>query len=96
MNDPALVFTDNGVVVVNFGMYGGRTATQAEIERLGDALLGQLESVEVLCVERYEFDRERRGSVYQVRVVAPGGENAVDVIELWARECLDERRLITP
>ena len=103
MSEPTLVFTDDGAagaVVCNFGMYAGREATPAEIERLGEALLVDVAAVEVVCEHRYEFDRERRGTVYQIRVAVPGGgpgtARLAERVEAWARECMDERRLITP
>jgi hypothetical protein len=105
MTEPTLVFSDDGAdgaaVVCNFGVYAGREATPAEIERLGEALLARAEAVEVVCEHRYEFDRERRGTVYQVRVAVPAGSAAgvpalAEAVEEWARECMDERRLATP
>lgn len=107
MEEPALVFVsdrDGGLeLVVNFAVYGGREATPAEIDRLGDALLARCERFEVVCETRYGFDREHRASVYRIRVEIPGDarprvdEEAVRAtVEDWARDCIDERRLITP
>jgi hypothetical protein len=107
MDEPALVFaTDReGAVelVVNFAVYGGREATPAEIDRLGDALLARCEQFEVVCETRYGFDREHRASVYRIRLELPGDagvgadEEAVrTTVEDWARDCIDERRLTTP
>ena len=105
MAEPALVVTreDDGNVelVVNFGMFAGRDATAAEVERLARALLDDLEAVEIICEQRYEFDREREGSVYQVRVVVPReGERLVgslaDKTEAWASACIADRRFLSP
>ena len=98
MSEPTLVFTENGAVVCNFGIHAGREATPAEVERLGEALLAYAAEVEILCEQRYTFDREHRASVYQVRVRAPEGsaEALAPAIEAWARECIAERRLMTP
>ena len=46
-------------VLVNFGMHAGREATQAEVERLGQELVRHTEVVDVVCEQRYRFDRER-------------------------------------
>jgi hypothetical protein len=106
MTDPILVFAEDDPderrrLVVNFGMFAGRQATPAEVERLGESLLPHAEAVEIVCEERYRFDSERSASVYQVRVelprsaAAPTDELAA-AVEEWARDCLAERRLITP
>jgi hypothetical protein len=105
VSEPALVVPreagGNLELVVNFGVFAGRDATAAEIERLGRALLDDLESVEIVCEQRYEFDREREGSIYQVRVVVPeeaerlaGG--LAETTEAWARDCIAERRFLSP
>jgi hypothetical protein len=107
MDEPALVFAserrDGLELVVNFGVYGGREATPAEIDRLGETLLADLERLEVVCETRYAFDREHRASIYRICVEVPAdaasdaGEAAVRAtVEAWAQDCIDERRLITP
>jgi hypothetical protein len=107
MEEPALVFpserTDGRELIVNFGVYGGREATPAEIDRLGDTLLAAAERFEVVCETRYAFDREHRASVYRIRVEIPADaapdaaiEAARAAVEEWAQDCIDERRLITP
>ena len=103
--EPALVAMrerDGDVeLVVNFGMFAGRDATAAEVERLAGALLEDLESVEIVCEHRYEFDREREGSVYQVKVVIPReGEPLAGTLaektEAWAADCIADRRFLSP
>ncbi len=105
MADPALVATretDHELeLVVNFGMFAGRDATAAEVERLAGELLDDLESVEIVCEHRYEFSREREGSVYQVRVLVPHhGEGVVgrlsEKTEAWAAGCIADRRFLSP
>ena len=107
MEEPTLVFvserTDGFELVVNFGVYGGREATPAEVDRLGDALLAGVERFEIVCEARYAFDREHRASIYRIRVQVPAdaasdaAEDAVRAtVEAWAQDCIDERRLITP
>jgi hypothetical protein len=103
--EPALVAareSDGALeLVVNFGIFAGRDATAAEVERLARALLDDLESVEIVCEHRYEFDREREGSVYQVKVRLPregearAGELA-EKTEAWASDCIADRRFLSP
>jgi hypothetical protein len=105
VREPALVVTRESdgdlELVVNFGMFAGRDATAAEVERLAAALLEDLESVEIVSELRYEFDREREGRVYQVRVVIPRegerltGELAAKT-EAWANDCIADRRFLSP
>ena len=87
-------------VLVNFGVHAGREATQAEVERLGHELLAHIDLVDVVCEQRYRFDRERALSLYQVRVETPADADARDAVlqavDAWARDCVAERRLITP
>lgn len=100
MSDSTLVFRNDEALetelVVNFGVFAGREATPAEVERLAEALLAETESVEIVCEQRYEFTREAEASVYQIRVVLPasGGEAMSDAIEEWARDCIAERNLL--
>jgi hypothetical protein len=107
MRQPTLVFVDDTEegadleVVVNFGVYSGRQATPAEIERLAHAVLEEIESVEIICEQRYEFDREVEATVYRIRVqVPPGSESRAGIlrehVDEWARECIGERRVISP
>ena len=59
MSDPSLVFAgegrDGSRVVVNFGVFAGRAATEAEVYRLAQALLEELDSVEIVAEQRYDF-----------------------------------------
>jgi hypothetical protein len=87
-------------IVVNFGIYAGREATPAEIERLGIELLESVASVEIVCERRESFGPDRRAELYQVRVELPGhdaGEASalLPAVEAWAQNCISERRLIT-
>jgi hypothetical protein len=105
MTDSTLVFTEQrdgrSQLVVNFGVFSGREATEAEIFRLGRALLHDLESVEIIAERRFEFDQEVEATIHQVRIVLPRsadgrtGELSVRV-EDWARESIGERRHISP
>lgn len=100
MSDSTLVFANDEALgdelVVNFGVFSGREATAAEIDRLAQALLPEVESLEIVCEQRYEFSREGEASVYQIRIVLPGanGEALTDTVEAWARDCIAERNLL--
>ena len=105
MTEPSLVFIeeqDEGPsIVVNFGVFSGRDATDAEIDRLAHALLDEIDAVEVLRERRHEFDREAEATVYQVRVALPQEGQArighfASLVEGWAADCIGERRLISP
>jgi hypothetical protein len=67
MREPALVFArerdDRPELVVNFGVFSGREATEAEVYRLAHALLDEVDSTEIICEQRYEFDNGTEASV---------------------------------
>jgi hypothetical protein len=104
MTDPTLVFArdreSRPELVVNFGLFAGRHATEAEIYRLGETLLEELESVEIVAEQRFEFDADVEATVHQVRVLLPlaagGRERELGrVVEVWARDAIGERS-VTP
>lgn len=104
MSDPELVVVqeqDAGLeFVVNFGVFAGRDATRAEVERLARALLPDVDPVEIVCEQRYEFGPDREATVYVVRVETPPRNDAIrdslrETIAAWARECIAERRFIS-
>lgn len=105
MTYPTLVFArDQGgrpELVINFGVYSGREATEAEIRRLAQRLLEQLSSVEIISERRYEVDAEVEATVHQVRVVVPPSddgreEELIPLVADWAHDAIGERRHITP
>jgi hypothetical protein len=106
MSQPSLVFVEEAEgdaeleLVVNFGIFAGREATPAEVERLAYGLLEELESVEIICEQRYEFDREVEATVYRIRIeIPPANGNRVEelreIVDAWAQDCIGERR-VTP
>jgi len=105
MSEPALVFASEREgkpeVVVNFGVFSGREATEAEVYRLAQSLLAEVDSVEIICEQRFEFDADVEAVVYQVRVELPPAEqdrvgHFASLVEGWAADCISERRVITP
>ena len=91
---------------VNFGVFAGRAATPAEIDRLAEWLLDDVGEVSIISEERHEIDANVEASVHQVRVeVAPDRVPAeadladelrtrlVEHTEHWARACIAERHV---
>lgn len=102
MTQPELVFVSAGQdgiaeLVVNFGVYAGRQATPAEVERLARQLLVNATAVEIVCEQRYEFTSEAEATVARVRVTVPGAGHRTaelrDTVAAWAEDCIDERYL---
>jgi hypothetical protein len=108
MDEPTMAFVVNRreppviEVRVNFGMYAGRDATAAEIDRLGEWLLDEVGEVSIISEERHEIDAHAEASVHQVRIeVAADGMNGhsrdeveqriLERAEHWARLCVAER-----
>lgn len=91
---------------INFGVFAGRAVTPAEIDRLADSLLVEVESVAILAEDRHEFGPGFEGSVHQVRIEIddaglPGGHDArrgvaarcMERSRRWAQACISERHL---
>ena len=93
--DPTLAFVveqpQPGIEVrVNFGVFAGRGATPAEIDRLAEWLLDEVGEVSIIAEERHEIDAYAEASVHQVRIeVTP--ENLPD--NPWRRRILEQRLL---
>jgi hypothetical protein len=92
-------------VRVNFGMFAGREATAAEIDRLAEWLLDEVGEVSIISEERHEIDAQVEASVHQVRIELTRGVPANDVgrralerrilerAEHWAKQCVAERHV---
>lgn len=105
MTDPSLVFVGEGHagsrLIVNFGVFSGREATAAEIYRLAQALLEELDSVEIVAEQRFEFAADVEATVHQVYVELPQSaegreERLTTIVEAWADDCIGERHRLTP
>jgi hypothetical protein len=92
-------------VRVNFGVYAGREATAAEIDRLAEWLLDEVGEVSIISEERHLIDLNAEASVHQVRIEvgtdrvpqdpderAEMEARIVERAEHWARLCVTERR----
>ena len=55
-------------VRVNFGVFAGREATAAEIDKLAEWLLDEVGEVSIISEERHEIDASVEASVHQVRI----------------------------
>lgn len=91
---------------VNFGVFAGRGATPAEIDRLAEWLLDEVGEVSIISEERHEIDAHVEASVHQVRIeVAPDRvpaegperealeQRILERAEHWARTCVAERHI---
>jgi hypothetical protein len=96
-------------VRVNFGIFAGRVATAAELERLAESLLELVEAVTIVSEERHEVGAEAEGTVHQIRIdleraQVPGAagerkrfaERVVERAEAWARACIADRPSVSP
>ncbi len=90
-------------VRINFGMFAGRRATQAEIDRLATLLLDEVGEVSIISEERHEFDSTVEAAVHQVRIELTDGvssdederkrleERIIERADYWARACVADR-----
>ena len=89
------------VVHVNFGVFAGREATPAEIDRLAEWLLDRVHHVTIVSERHHEIDARSEAAVHQVRIEVDEGEPeeleswVVERAELWARSCIAERTAAT-
>jgi hypothetical protein len=93
-------------VRINFGIFAGRDATAAEIDRLAEWLLDEVGEVSIISEERHEIDANVEASVHQVRIEVaadrvPGDPferseiqaRIVERAEHWAHLCVAERHV---
>jgi hypothetical protein len=84
-------------VRVNFGVFAGRNATQAEIDDLARLVRVEVESFSVIAEERHEFGGERETSVRQVVIEVRGYDSPglrdrlTKLAETWATACIQSR-----
>jgi hypothetical protein len=90
---------------VNFGIFAGREATPAELEELGKLLVPEAGEVSIVGEQRHEISEDAEIVLHQVRVsvspeIVPDDRDArkelcerlVTLAEIWARQCINERR----
>ena len=81
---------------VNFGVFAGRNATQAEIDDLARALHPEVGTFAIVAEERHHFGGDVEASLRQVVIEitdeAPGREARVlELTERWATEAIHTR-----
>src|SRR5438105_5836689 len=102
MDEPAIAFVVDrqdppGLEVrVNFGVFAGREATPAEIDRLAEWLLDEVDAVSIVAEEHHEVDGHGEAVIHQVRVEIPDADEELvqRILERavhWARVCVAER-----
>jgi hypothetical protein len=75
---------------VNFGVFAGRDATDAEIEELGRELLDKMDHVTIVSERHHTIGPEAGSAVHQIRIDVP-----VDALPVWGRDLAELRgRLI--
>ena len=87
------------VVRVNFGVFAGREATPAELDRLAEWLLDEVGEVSIISEDRLETDGTVEASVHQVVIqVADAGRDREELTrrileraEYWAHVCVNDR-----
>ena len=84
---------DEGDIRVNFGMFAGRDATQAEIDELAHDLLGEVQAITIVAEQRTIADREVEASVHQIRIELGDDDpqRPLLIAERWAEACIAER-----
>jgi len=88
--------TREAAVRVNFGVFGGRNATQAEIDDLARALKNEVASFTIVAEERHEFGDASEASVRQVLIEVGAVDDALcdrvaRLAETWAAGCIHAR-----
>ena len=91
---PIAFLDEDGDIRVNFGMFAGREATQAEIDDLAHELLTQVDAITIVAEQRTVADREMEASVHQIRIELTDEDDPqrpLLIAERWAEACVAER-----
>jgi hypothetical protein len=90
---PIAFLDDAGDVRVNFGVFAGRDATQAEIDDLARILLERIPTVTIVAEQRTVADRDGEASIHQIVVELDGAaaEEPLRLVEQWAEACVADR-----
>ena len=83
-------------VRVNFVVFAGRNATQAEIDDLARELHGEVGTFAIVAEERHEFSEASEASVCQVVIEIGDAQDelcasVVRLAEAWAADCIHAR-----
>ena len=84
---------DDGDIRVNFGMFAGRDATQAEIDLLAQDLLAEVKTITIVAEQRTVADRDMEASVHQIRIELDEDDpqRPLLIAERWAEACVATR-----
>ena len=84
---------DDGDIRVNFSIFAGRDATQAEIDELAHVLLAEVPSITIVAEQRTVADREMEALVHQIRIELGGQDpqRPLLIAQRWAEACVAER-----
>ena len=95
---PIAFLDEDGDIRVNFGMFAGRDATQAEIDELANALLAEVDAITIVAEQRTVADREMEASVHQIRIELDDEDarRPLLIAERWAEACVAERSVDVP
>jgi hypothetical protein len=90
---PIAFLDEDGDIRVNFGMFAGREATQAEIDDLAKDLLDEVAAVTIVAEQRTIADRDMEASVHQIRIelADEDPQRPLLIVERWAEACVAER-----
>jgi hypothetical protein len=90
---PIAFLDEDGDIRVNFGMFAGRDATQAEIDELAQALLAEVQAITIVAEQRTIADRDAEASVHQIRIELGESDpqRPLLIAERWAEACVAER-----
>ena len=91
---PIAFLDEDGDIRVNFGVFAGREATQAEIDDLARELLSEVDAITIVAEQRTVADREMEASVHQIRIELDEGADSqrpLLIAERWAASCVAER-----
>ena len=92
---PIAFVDDDGDIRVNFGMFAGREATQAEVDDLARSLLDEVEAVTVVAEHRTIADRDGEAAVHQIRIELgeDDPQRPLLLAEQWAEACIADRHI---
>jgi hypothetical protein len=89
---PIAFLDEDGDIRVNFGVFAGREATQAEIDDLARELLSEVDAITIVAEQRTVADREMEASVHQIRIEEGAqSQRPLLIAERWAEACVAER-----
>jgi hypothetical protein len=90
----SIAFVDDaGDIRVNFGVFAGREATQAEIDDLAQDLLEDVPAITIVAEHRTVADREAEAAVHQIRIELGDADpqRSLLIAERWAAACVSDR-----